>query len=176
MRPSSLSQLQEYVNLHRDEFYLDGPSGADWIFRNEISQAREGVLYVDYVALGDAHHWSEPTQYEELLTLLPTPAALSTARNLHDVGASAPAALAVVAGFWRANPPVADTHWGDIRKANYRTLTLLDDQGLLREQPQEIYSSFVNDWPFPMYDLDLTQIPVSIAFLQERQRAWNPDW
>lgn len=39
-RPTTLGQLQEYINHDRDQFYLDGPNDVDWIFRNEIIQAR----------------------------------------------------------------------------------------------------------------------------------------
>jgi hypothetical protein len=50
MRPGTLAELQEYVDNHREEFYLDGPNDVDWIFRNEVLEGREGALYVDYVA------------------------------------------------------------------------------------------------------------------------------
>lgn len=176
MRPSNLAELQRYVNLHRDEFYLDGPTGADWIFRNEIAAEREGALYVDYFENDGEHHWSDPTQFEDLLTLLPKPAGLHLAKNLSDVGAGTPAALAVVAQFWRDNPPSADTPWREVRRANHQTLVLLEQKGLLVEQTEDHYSWLINNWQFPMYDLDLSLIRIPIAELEERRRNTAPDW
>src|SRR5688572_7719948 len=87
LKPLTLAQLQEYLNLHRDQFHLDGPNDVDWIFRNEIQANRDGLLYVDYVAYDDGEHrWSDPTLNEDIwFSSLPTPAAVTMARQIHEV-------------------------------------------------------------------------------------------
>ena len=178
MRPSDLRQLQEYLNPYRHELYLDGPNDVDWIFRNEIIEERESSLYVDYVEGNDGLYWSDPTVRAALGSLmpLPLPRTLTTALRLQQVGAGTSQALAVIAGYWRENAPTLDTTSERIRKANYRTLVLLDEGGLLTEQPSGTYSWIVNEWQFPMYDLQLTRIRVKREELREEQQNWRPDW
>ena len=178
MRPSNLRQLQEYLNPYRHMLYLDGPNDVDWVFRNEIFQERESLLYVDYVEGNDALHWSDPTVRAALGSLmpLPLPRTLTTALRLQQVGAGTSQALAVIAGYWRENSPTQDTTSEKIRKANYRTLVLLDEHGLLTEQPSDTYSWIVKEWQFPIYDLELTRIEVEPGELCERQQNRRPDW
>ena len=176
MRPGTLAELQEYVDNHREEFYLDGPNDVDWIFRNEVLEGREGALYVDYVARDDGHHWSDPSMYEDLYFGPLEPAAVKTARSLHDAGLCSAASLAIVAEIWRANPVEPETHFSAIRELNVRTLRTLDERGLLAEQSSDVYSWIANEWQFPMYGLDLSKIKVDLEMLRERQRNWSPDW
>ena len=178
MRPSDLRQLQEYLNPYRHELYLDGPNDVDWIFRNEIIEERESSLYVDYVEGNDGLYWSDPTVRAALGSLMPLlpPRTLTTALRLQQVGAGTSQALAVIAGYWRENAPTLDTTSERIRKANYRTLVLLDEGGLLTEQPSGTYSWIVKEWQFPMYDLELTRIRVKREELREEQQNWRPDW
>lgn len=176
MRPGTLAELQEYVDNHREEFYLDGPNDVDWIFRNEVLEGREGAFYVDYVARDDGHHWSDPSMYEDLYLGPLEPAAVKTARSIHDTGLCSAASLAVVAEIWRTNPVEPETHFSAIRELNVRTLRALDERGLLGEQPSDVYSWIANEWQFPMYGLDLSKIKVDLETLRERQRNWSPDW
>src|SRR5262245_58429615 len=57
-RPTTLGELQGYINSDRGSLYLDGPNDVDWIFPNEIKHQREKQFYVDYVAMDDEHSWS----------------------------------------------------------------------------------------------------------------------
>jgi hypothetical protein len=47
-RPVTFSDVREYVDQERVEYYLEGPHDVDWIFRNEILQRREERMYVDF--------------------------------------------------------------------------------------------------------------------------------
>jgi AbiV family abortive infection protein len=89
MRPITLADLQKYVDNDRHDFYLDGPNDVDWIFRNQVIDGRESMLYVDYVARDDGHHWSDPAQLEDLLVLSVEPWAIRTARSLHAAACAA---------------------------------------------------------------------------------------
>ena len=84
-------------------------------------------------------------------------------------------ALAVIAGYWRANPPTWETTLGEIRKANHRTLALLDERDLLIEQPSDTYSWIFNEWQFPMYELNLKAIDVDPEELRQQQQNWCPE-
>ncbi|WP_165369319.1 AbiV family abortive infection protein [Rhodococcus sp. Q1] len=48
-RPADLEDIRKYVDALRRQFYLDGPTGIDWVFRNSVIDDRETALYVDYV-------------------------------------------------------------------------------------------------------------------------------
>lgn len=176
MRPHTLQQLQEYIDHYRDEFYLDGAEGVEWIFRNEIQQAREGALYVDYVARDEGHHWADPAGFEDLmLGCVSEPAALRSARSLFGVGLSCGGALRVVAEIWRRWPVEATTHWTELRRMNYRTLEALESVRLLGAESGGTYSWVVDEWQFPMYGLDLSLNRVSLEALREEQRNWSPE-
>ena len=69
-----------------------------------------------------------------------------------------------------------DLSWPEVRKANIRTLEELENRCLLQEQPSAVYEELINDWQFPMYDLELTKIPVDKAVLRKQQENWVPDF
>src|SRR5687768_12506311 len=48
-RPVDFKELREGIERECQAYYLDGPNGVDWIFRNDIKREREEALYVDYV-------------------------------------------------------------------------------------------------------------------------------
>jgi AbiV family abortive infection protein len=174
-RPTRLGQLQEYVDLDRKEFYLDGPNGVDWIFRNEVIDGRESTFYVDYVRHDDGHRWADPTEFEDLLFGAPEPALVRTMRSLQGAGISTPEALATVAELWRATPIGPETHCTEIFALNRLTLQWMESRGQLQEQTQELYQWIASEWQFPMYGLDLSMIEVDLETLRERQRNWGPD-
>ena len=123
MRPATLAQLQEYIDNDREEFYLDGPNDVDWIFRNQVTQSREGMFYVDYVAHDDGHRWSDPAVFEDVLfSSPPMPDAVRMALNLSGVAEISTEALAVVAATWRDHVPEAETHCTEITELNALTL------------------------------------------------------
>ena len=174
-RPATLQQLQEYLDLKRQEFYLDGPNDVDWIFRNDILQRREEALYVDYVETDEGHVWLDPARYHWDDRLVPTGLVLPSllvSQALASAGASSPDGLAVLADVWRAMPMSLDLRWMEVREVNRKTLVELEKKGVLREYPQEIYDKIIDRWQFPMYDLDLTLVRVKKETLRERQRNW----
>jgi len=168
-RPDTFGRLTEYVGREREEFYLDGPNDVDWIFRNRILQSREETIYVDYAETDEGHLWLTPPTSDSDLLFSHTPATLRLAQALRDSGCITPEALALIAKLWRPVEMTADFHWADLRKLNSQTLEELDADSLLREQPQEVYSTIVQDWPFPMYSLDLSLASVDRAVLKEIQ-------
>jgi len=95
--------------------------------------------------------------------------------KLFDIGIAQKDALILVADIWRSVSIKPETPSHEIRELNQQTLKKLDSTGILRKQPAHIYGSIIDDWQFPLYDLDLKLIPVDINTLRERQDSWNPD-
>lgn len=171
----TLANLQGYIDLDREEFFLDGPNDDDWIFRNEVIQRREGALYVDYVAYDEENKWSDPSDAEDLGLNIRQPKAVSMVQAFYDAGFFRKEALETVAEIWRLCPPAMNTHFQEIRKLSYSTLGLMESRGLL-EHPSSTYSWLIDEWQFPMYDLDLSQITVSRDALREQRNNWRPSW
>lgn len=180
MRPSTLGQLQEHLDNEREEFYLDGPNNVDWIFRNDVIQRREELLYVDYIDTGDNHCWTEPSGVgNEVFGSLYTgiePRSLQMVNALFESGISNATALSTVAEVWRSVAMRRDLSWMELRTLNRQTLENLEQRGLLCSQPEKIYAEVINAWQFPLYDLDLRLIPVDKNVLRQRQENWSLDW
>jgi AbiV family abortive infection protein len=179
MRPANLDQLQSYLDLFRIEYYLDGPNDVDWIFRNEVTEQRENVLYVDYVATDEGHHWADPSRFAYVMVKgagLPTPGSVRIAEALWEVGIGSEDGLRAVSEIWRPARIDRRTHYEDFRNLNIETLERLERLRLLEKATQKAVTFVTDEWHFPIYDLDLTMLKVKQDELRERQRAWNPDW
>jgi len=177
--PATLGQLQEYLDNHREEFYLDGPNGVDWIFRNDILQGREELLYVDYIANEDEHIWLHPSRFVTDLVLSLKglrPGTLRICEALSSCGVATPQGLDVVALVWRGASDSIERKmkWPELRELNRRTLEELERKGLFQERALEVCAEAIDRWQFPLYDLDLAQIRTDKTVLRERQRSWAP--
>ena len=56
-RPTIFSEVKNWITEECKQYYLDGPIGVEWIFRNDILQHREESIYVDYVEIDNKHRW-----------------------------------------------------------------------------------------------------------------------
>ena len=178
MRSATLGQLQGYLDLYRQDFYLDGPNDIDWIYSNEILRRREEALYVDYTASDEGHAWIDPRPYDDAAIgtfSSMEPGSLQIAGALYDVGISSSEAVAVIAEFWRPIAMSREMHWGERRQLNHQTLERLESQGRLQDRLPSEYQRIVDDWPFPLYDVDMSLMKVDIEWLRDRQRSWTPD-
>lgn len=173
MRPATLEQLQEYLDSYREQYYLDGPNNVDWIFRNEILQRREELLYVDYVTTDEGSFWRDPGTHDDILLRGTDPQSWRTAAALCEVGIVTAGALEAVAEIWRPVPMERNMRSVDLRSLNYRTLELLDSRGLLQSDAERAVHAVVNGWQFPLYDMDLTTVRIALESLRERQRTWT---
>lgn len=49
-----------------------------------------------------------------------------------------------------------DFHWVNLKKLNIETLELLQSNGYLKEVGSEYYTTIIEKWSFPLYDLDIS--------------------
>ncbi len=96
LQSATFGELRKYIDQEREQYYLDGPNDIDWIFRNHILQHREESFYVDYVESDREHFWLSPQRYDEPIYKY-RPAVIRLVQDLHTVGFSSSAALALIA-------------------------------------------------------------------------------
>ncbi len=172
-RADSLGQLDSYVREELAEFYLDGPSDIDWIFRNRILSQREEQLYVDYIVTDDGQYWTEPRR-EELFPLRLKPRVLALIGAMHAAGFATSKALETIAVIWRPVRMNDDFPWHELSDLNTKTVDVISSL-IGSPVPAEDYEQIIDLWPFPLYSLDLREIPVAKEDLRKRQRASSPD-
>ena len=172
-RPNILSfgELADFVEHERRPFYLDGPTGVDWIFPNAITADREQKMYVDYV-----RDITEPHgDYSWYAPLVPPVAAFGSyrpprvvglSRALCDAGVSSADGLACVAEVWREFEPDRGTSRAELRNLIQGTLIRLHEAGS-SSTGREAESLIVSEWSFPLWLLDLTVRPSPGGILDE---------
>ncbi len=173
-RLATFGEGVEYIEFMRKQYYLDGPEGVEWIFRNRILQEREEITYVDYIENDEGHKWVRPNIVKIYRSELKR-GVLMVPRALQAVGCTKPESLSLIADIWRQIEMTEDFHFQDLRKINEQTLDAMSDKGLLVAQTQEIYNRVINEWLFPLYDIELKEIPISREELREIQKKWSPD-
>jgi AbiV family abortive infection protein len=168
--PSSKKDLRRYLDIERQEFYLDGPNDVDWIFPNRIRHARERNMYVDYVQSEEVHLWLDPFKHERIFSHY-APRVILIATSLQTTGCTHPTALSEIAAIWR--PAVIDDSFSRqaLRELNRRTLHQLEHLNLLDESDGRAIGMIVNYLPFPLHDTDLSLISVNTKDLKKRQQA-----
>ena len=177
--PADFAEVVCGVKRERVEYYLDGPSDVDWIFPNRITQQREDELYVGY-ARDDSEEEGQCERYwvwprnDDLFGYRTHPV-IDVARALHQVGATAPAALAVVAEVWQPVEVRLEMRFDELAQLNLRTLEALEERSLLAAAPAEVHAKIRDRWPFPLWPLDLRVRKVERERLREVQRRWSPD-
>jgi AbiV family abortive infection protein len=174
-RPIHFREIKELIQSECDEYYLDGPNDIDWIFENWIIRQREEAFYVDYVDNEGKHAWLSPKTYEDISLAAPlprrTPAVVELANDLHLVGFSKPDSLSIVAAIWRPVSIIDETRFQDLRELIHRNLEKLASADVLAK----VGSRIEERWPFPLYDLEMREIPTKKSKLKEIQERWYPE-
>jgi hypothetical protein len=157
------------VDHLREGFYLDGPSGVDWVYPNSLIHRRETLLYVDRFRWEGAVEWLAPQAYWPPFR---HSAATGLLGALNGVGAFRREGLELIADSWANLDLKPDTHWQEIATRNRATLQRFDDRGWLADATQGDVRRAL-DWPWPLYDLDLSIRPVDLdAMVAERARYY----
>nr|ARX60182.1 hypothetical protein pVAPN1572_1404 [Prescottella equi] len=180
--PADLAEVKEIVDFGRQELYLDGPTGADWIIRNDVMGNRESALYVDYIETGDGkRQWTGPAEraarFDE-----PFDYALPACKAVSLVGAMDRVGLLTEAGLYATRDAWGDTPVDD-HKMRYTKLVPINEAvirnlerrgGLASDCSPEDVRYVVKNWIFPLIGLDLSLREVKVSELrkeQERVRA-----
>ena len=181
-RPADFAEVKRNIDLQRREYYLDGPNDVDWIFPNSITQKREDSLYVGYLRDdteegGQGERYWAPPMGANIGTVLRyiTPAVITLVRALHQVKATTPEGLSVLAEVWRPVDVCAEMSRVELMGLNLWTLKALNNRDLLAPAPPEIYGVIRNNWIFPLWPLDLQILKVKKETLREVRRQWSPD-
>jgi AbiV family abortive infection protein len=177
-RASSYSELCQYIETELNEFFLDGPTGGEWIFRNSIISKREEAFYVDYVQYEEGEHeWQTPRLNDKISELLASPSnssVIKMVKAINSIGISKVNSIQIFANFWREFKFDANTHYQDFKKANLRCLEDLERNNLLNEASEAEYSLVVNEMPFPLYKEEMKEKKIPVVTLKERQKKRHP--
>lgn len=178
IRPATFSEVKEWVEIHRREYYLDGPNDVDWIFKNWILQQREENIYVDFIESNGDHFWITPKRYDEYalkrFNLEITPDIIKLVYAMADCGFFKKESIKIIANYWRSIEINDDLHWQLIREYNDYTLQLLNEKDLLNDQPKYKYVLIKDRWFFPLYQLDMKIEKVNKNELRKIQEQYYP--
>ena len=162
-RPSNFYDLEQYIDLERREYYLDGPNDVDWIFLYDAKAERERRMYVDYVQdvteQDGERYWVFPTATTsgERHDEHDTPTCLCMVRALHRVGVTTPEG-SVVSRVWREFRPSPDTTSIELSQWTRRTLDEVPKKEPYSDLLEEDLRAIVFDWPFPLWSFCLTRM------------------
>jgi len=174
-RPSSYNDLTNYIENSSEQYFLDGPLGVEWIFRNSIISNREEAYYVDYVDTGDEHRWITPQKHDSLNKMISTDSSSSVinmVKALHEIGIAEHKSIIEFSNYWRSFEYSSNTHYQEFRKANLECFTILEEKGLLKETSDANYSLVINELPFPLYKEEMKEIKITREQLKKIQDNW----
>jgi len=173
--PATFGALRRGVDRERIDYYLDGPTGVDYIYRNNLIQHREELLYVDRMHWEHGYEWHKPkaSLYTEFTFLTPLCFALDVVRSLHAVGAFRRDALDIIHEIWNSLNIVDSTHWQEFKELNRATLERFDQRNSLDDaDPSSIDRAL--EWPMPLYLLDCSLTKTTPEELQAERDQWTP--
>jgi hypothetical protein len=178
--PADLAEVRSYLDVLRQEYFLDGPMEVDWIFGNEVKTNREQRLYVDYIA--DEHGdgcWAGPADQAAIFdepfsfpgqssTVVPLVAAIHRLGLLTEEGLNATRAV------WDGVAVDDNLRWNDLQELNLAVLNELATDGRQRdtEDDREAARFVFRHWSFPLTSLNLTMAKVALVDLQNKRERW----
>lgn len=172
MRPATFTELIGYIDLLRAKYYLDGSNNHYWIIKNDIILSREQALYVDYIKANDEFMWWGPWIIDgdsSLPRWHHTSAAIKLVRSMHTEGLSKKEALSHIASVWRPTQWNMSNSYSDLDSVIRRTFDVLQENGLLKGDNHRL-ELIRRSWNFPLYEVDLGCIEVTVADLEHKRR------
>jgi hypothetical protein len=177
MRPVTAAQLQEYVDHNRRTHYLEGNYG-EYILPNNELFARESMLYADIAAYEDKKlFWNVPHSYKEgLPTLLSfDPPSVRVLEALSALGVFSGDGLRIANDVWGETEFVGGVGAQESDRLIQLMVGRLLEQRLPQEHAkQDDISLLYNSWQFPMYNVELTKIPVTLEELNAERESQMP--
>jgi AbiV family abortive infection protein len=175
MRPATFREARDLVDIHRVDYFLDGPSDGDWIFRNRLLEQREQSMYVDYVHTEESDEWRTPATANSG----PIPALFSSARDLvaslHSLGALTRNGLDIIVDVWDDVTLSDDTHWQAERALNVEAVERICTN--LPTPPGSVdIQRVVETWGFPLVALNLDLKRIRTEELEAERDRRLADW
>lgn len=176
-RVNSFGELRKYIEEASASHYLDGPSGTDWIYRNQLIDEREGSIYVDYVEVDSEYKWCPPVSYTDPADFFfqPTWGAVQLITDLYRLGATSTSGLEAIARRWHPVRISDDLGVGALRQLNWDTARELASWQAPTEDIELACRNVAEHWPFPMYGIKMNEIDVDLNDL-EGQRFRGTYW
>jgi hypothetical protein len=164
-----IARLRKAVEPLRQTHYLEG-NMREYILPNSTLYNRESKLYADIEAYEDgALLWNAPTVHPRRFPPV-KPRVLVVAEAMSVLGMFTPSGLKAVAEVW-AQLVFTDTETlQDGERLTQQLLERLVTESLPAEEAtQEHVGALIRSWPLPMYDVDLSPIPVTLEELKAEQ-------
>lgn len=176
-RPDRFGTLCSYVATELDEYYLDGPEGVDWIFRNRIISEREERCYVDYVEMDGEHQWISPDRsfMDELTSDSHSPAVIRMITAAHCGGIADVASLMKFAEHWRAIEIGPETLYREFMNINFQFWESVWSEATPENLSEEARALLIHEFPFPMYSIRMKSNRIDRKSLEEIQNNWAPE-
>lgn len=177
-RPASFGEVKDFVDRERVSFYLDGPEGFEWIFRNAILQRREEALYVDLVKGENELRWQTPDDWFEAIrpVYADHPAICKLLMVMVNTGLLTARALKVLQQVWSDISLTPETKWQECYQANIKFIQQIKEVGV--QIPDRVAKKVQLELLFPLTELDLSVKPIDIKILEEQRdeaiRSWHP--
>jgi AbiV family abortive infection protein len=160
-----------YIKNEQKDFQIDDPTDFDEIWRNRLVSEREEAMYVDYIEMDDTSHvWLIPDKNEFFLD--DTSLALLLAKAFYDTGCTTPAALQVIAEFWRNRTLTPSFTYSELQELNSQTLDELDKHNLLKDMSELNLRIIINTWKFPIYSINTKISKGNKEELQKIREQW----
>jgi hypothetical protein len=177
-KPMHLAQLRDYVDRQRRGHYIEGYAG-EYIMPNWSVYERESSLYADVEAYqDDALGWSSPRDpYSGNIPFHAfTPPALGVAKAMQQLGLFTPKGLRATSEIWGGLEYRDKEDHHDGEKLTEQLLTRVHAEGLIQDTAQDAHvATLYREWQIPMYNLDFSLIPVTLAELEaeQEQEYWS---
>lgn len=170
-RIATLPELREFVAGLRVSDYLDGPNEVDWVFRNRIEARREETFYVDFVVDDDGQRWVTPQTGTENVPIWAPSRVTDLVGAQSRLGLFSAEALVMISEVWEAIRLNDQTTWSEVAGLNREVLgRAWDREWSNTETAKADWGTVIEQWPLPMYGVDLRRQQVPPAELAE-QRA-----
>jgi hypothetical protein len=176
MRPVTTEQLQQYVNYDRKTHYLEGDYG-EYIMPNSELFTREAQLYADIAAYEDKElFWNVPHSYSHGFSLLRfDPPAVQVLGALSALGVFSETGLTVISDVWGQTEFVGDVG----AEASDELIKLMVGRLIEKNLPQQHAKQddvglLYHAWQFPMYNVELTKVQVTLEELNAEREAQIP--
>ncbi len=174
-RPTDKAEQRAYIDRHRRSHEVDGPVG-EYILPAGPVHDREQRLYADVEAFeGGEPLWNAPRRGDEHVSawwLKSPPPALRLTQAMRRLGLLTARGLELTAEVWGEENLTDDlTYYNRIALTKELLLRLQDAELIQEDAKQEDVGLLYHDWPFPMFDFDLSPIIVSLEELEAERDA-----